>query len=321
MIKPAIFLTAMLLSAAPAWAINKCTGPDGKTVFQDAPCAGKGEKIEVKPASGNAPVAPAPAAVASGGSPAPVPAGTATATPAKKEGPYGETWRRKTDLESHLINNARGDLNAHLRDCDAQQRQLASKKSLARLSPAMAEAARTTGVLAPTMAKEIDGQDDWKSLGLPDLREMPPSMAAPDLLAPGATVDDAVQVLREALGVPANSARFVETPTGKVAIFDKLLTHVVEKRLDRRERFGAFVLPTLQQPDEVWETAYDDATTRRRFIKLFSDSKYDLLVIVREGPDGAVLWNVLNRERKAMNTMRTGRLVHGHGRKAGDDVG
>ena len=57
---------------------------------------------------------------------------TATATPAKKEGPYGETWRRKTDLESHLINNARGDLNAHLRDCDAQQRQLASKKSLAR---------------------------------------------------------------------------------------------------------------------------------------------------------------------------------------------
>ena len=96
---------------------------------------------------------------------------------------------------------------------------------------------------------------------------------------------------------------------------------MVEKRLDRRERFGAFVLPTLQQPDEVWETAYDDATTRRRFIKLFSDSKYDLLVIVREGPDGAVLWNVLNRDRKAMNTMRTGRLVHGHGRKAGDMLG
>ena len=134
-------------------------------------------------------------------------------------------------------------------------------------------------------------------------------------------MQDAVQVLREALDVPTNGARFVETPTGLVAIFDKLLSHVVEKRLDRRERFGSFVLPTLQQPDEVWETAYDDATTRRRFIKLFSDSKYDLLVIVREGPDGAVLWNVLNRERKAMNTMRTGRLVHSHGRKAGDDVG
>ena len=192
---------------------------------------------------------------------------------------------------------------------------------LARMSPAVAEAASTAGVLPPRVAKEVPGQDNWVTLGLTDLRDMPPSMAAPNLLAPGATVQDAVQVLREALDVPTNGARFVETPTGLVAIFDKLLSHVVEKRLDRRERFGSFVLPTLQQPDEVWETAYDDATTRRRFIKLFSDSKYDLLVIVREGPDGAVLWNVLNRDRKAMNTMRTGRLVHGHGRTVGGDVG
>ena len=192
---------------------------------------------------------------------------------------------------------------------------------LARMLPAVAEAASTAGVLPPRVAKEVPGQDNWVTLGLTDLRDMPPSMAAPNLLAPGATVQDAVQVLRVALDVPTNGARFVETPTGLVAIFDKLLSHVVEKRLDRRERFGSFVLPTLQQPDEVWETAYDDATTRRRFIKLFSDSKYDLLVIVREGPDGAVLWNVLNRERKAMNTRRTGRLVHSHGRKAGDDVG
>ena len=192
---------------------------------------------------------------------------------------------------------------------------------LARMLPAVAEAASTAGVLPPRVAKEVPGQDNWVTLGLTDLRDMPPSMAAPNLLAPGATVQDAVQVLREALDVPTNGARFVETPTGLVAIFDKLLSHVVEKRLDRRERFGSFVLPTLQQPDEVWETAYDDATTRRRFIKLFSDSKYDLLVIVREGPDGAVLWNVLNRDRKAMNTMRTGRLVHGHGRTVGEDVG
>ena len=27
---------------APAWAVNKCTGPDGKVMFQDAPCPGTG---------------------------------------------------------------------------------------------------------------------------------------------------------------------------------------------------------------------------------------------------------------------------------------
>ena len=42
MIKPAFFLSAALIAAAPAWAVNKCTGPDGKTVFQDAPCAKSG---------------------------------------------------------------------------------------------------------------------------------------------------------------------------------------------------------------------------------------------------------------------------------------
>lgn len=37
----------------PALAVNKCVGADGRTVFQDAPCAGgKGEKLDVRPAMG-----------------------------------------------------------------------------------------------------------------------------------------------------------------------------------------------------------------------------------------------------------------------------
>jgi len=42
----------LLASGAPAWAINKCAGPNGKAVFQDTPCAGQGSEITVKPASG-----------------------------------------------------------------------------------------------------------------------------------------------------------------------------------------------------------------------------------------------------------------------------
>ena len=43
---------AALLAACPAWAIHKCIGPGGQVTFQDAPCAGQGERLEVKPASG-----------------------------------------------------------------------------------------------------------------------------------------------------------------------------------------------------------------------------------------------------------------------------
>ncbi|MBS0476268.1 MAG: hypothetical protein JSR28_14135 [Proteobacteria bacterium] len=37
MIRQSVFLGALALSA-PAWAINKCTGADGKVVYQDAMC-------------------------------------------------------------------------------------------------------------------------------------------------------------------------------------------------------------------------------------------------------------------------------------------
>lgn len=51
MFKAALFAAALVL-ASPAWAVNKCTGPDGKTVFQDIPCAdGKGEKLNIRATS------------------------------------------------------------------------------------------------------------------------------------------------------------------------------------------------------------------------------------------------------------------------------
>lgn len=45
--KPTIYVATLLLAACgPALAVNKCKGADGKTVYQDAPCA-EGHKAEV----------------------------------------------------------------------------------------------------------------------------------------------------------------------------------------------------------------------------------------------------------------------------------
>jgi len=67
-IKPAVLLVAALL-CMPAWAINKCNGPDGKAVFQDAPCAGTGitvaEDIEQKKKAAQVKAAPAKPSVPS----------------------------------------------------------------------------------------------------------------------------------------------------------------------------------------------------------------------------------------------------------------
>ena len=43
---------------------------------------------------------------------------------------------------------------------------------------------------------------------------------------------------------------------------------------------------------------------------MFRGSKYDIMVVVYEQPDGDVLWNIINRERKGMNVLRVGDLLH-----------
>ena len=73
------------------------------------------------------------------------------------------------------------------------------------------------------------------------------------------------------------------------------------------------LLPTLMTPDAVWAAAYDDGTKRRRFIKLFTGGKYDIMVVVRQEPNGDVLWNIINRDRKDMNNLRVGALEYAVG--------
>jgi len=184
------------------------------------------------------------------------------------------------------------------------------RDKLAKLTPEIAAAALSAGMTAPKVAKEVAGQSNWVSLELADLRTMTPIGSTPALLERADTLEGAAEVLRNALGVPPGGERLVMTPTGAVRIEDRLLTHVVEKMSDGRERFGNFVLPALQTPDEVWVVDYDDNTARRRFIKIFSGAKYDIVVIVLEQADGSVVWNMFNRERKAMNALRVGRLIY-----------
>lgn len=52
-----IFVVAVALLATQAWAVNKCTGPDGKVTYQAAPCsaAASGEALKLQPVPESAP--------------------------------------------------------------------------------------------------------------------------------------------------------------------------------------------------------------------------------------------------------------------------
>jgi hypothetical protein len=112
---------------SPAWAVNKCS-IDGKTVFQDALCPGKGEAIKVRPASGSAP-APASDASAAGVLATNKPVSEAQRIEARVK--ESQNSRRKTELQERLVPNTMQSIWLQRQGCDREFEALRNKKRLA----------------------------------------------------------------------------------------------------------------------------------------------------------------------------------------------
>jgi SPP1 gp7 family putative phage head morphogenesis protein len=162
------------------------------------------------------------------------------------------------------------------------------------------------------MVKEAPGQIDHADLALPVLQSIADAvkLPAPVLLPKAATRAEAADVVRNVLGLSAdNPVRLVETPAGEVLMRNEYIDHITEKEPDARERFANFILPTLEDPFEVWLTMYDDGRPRRRYIGLYRASKYDIMVVVKVLTDGTVLWNVIHAQSRSLNKQRVGKLL------------
>jgi hypothetical protein len=123
-------LAAFAAFCTPTWAINKCTSPDGKVAFQDAACPGKGEKLEVRPATGTSPTS----MLTSGVARTPAQAGEGIAkkqTEADRINALtaaSQRDRRKVELNERLVPYAKAAIGNELKQCDAQLKALQAKK-------------------------------------------------------------------------------------------------------------------------------------------------------------------------------------------------
>ncbi len=114
-----VLLSLACLAASPAWAVNKCT-IDGRTVFQDAACPGKGEQLTVRPASGSAPTQSADGA-----------ASTKPQTEAQRleaNVAASQKQRRLRELEQREVPGADFAIRSHLQACQAEQSRLERAK-------------------------------------------------------------------------------------------------------------------------------------------------------------------------------------------------
>ncbi len=86
------------------------------------------------------------------------------------------------------------------------------------------------------------------------------------------------------------------------------LYHIVEKRVDARERFVETALETLKGPFEIWRVALTDDTHRLAYIGAY-ESKRQMLVSVKM-VEGQQMWNYMHCDAKALNKHRHGELLY-----------
>lgn len=162
--------------------------------------------------------------------------------------------------------------------------------------------------------KPLHGLKKWSDpeYNRPDLRKVEDKykLPAPTMLHSAKTIEDAVQQVAKVLDIGEDvNTRIVNTPTGDVIISYHKLYHTVEKRSDERERYANYILPTLQDPFEVWEVEYEHGIKRDRYIGLFHGSR-DLMVSVSIEPDGTIMWNFMQESHQGMNRQRIGNLKY-----------
>ncbi|MBF0137444.1 MAG: hypothetical protein HQL65_14500 [Magnetococcales bacterium] len=102
----------------------------------------------------------------------------------------------------------------------------------------------------------------------------------------------------------------METPVEKVVLRRELLEHVVEKRVDIRESYANYLLPTLKDPYKVWRAKYSDGGMRTHYIGLYQDHR-DMLVIARANQDSTLLWNLIRCGETWLDKRRVGELLYG----------
>ncbi|MCY1389859.1 phage-Barnase-EndoU-ColicinE5/D-RelE like nuclease2 [compost metagenome] len=95
--------------------------------------------------------------------------------------------------------------------------------------------------------------------------------------------------------------------TNPYRILRSSIYHIVEKRMDARERYVRMALDTLCGPLEVWKLAFTNDTSRLAFIGAYASKRQMLVSVSLIG--GQIMWNFMQCDAKALNKHRHGELL------------
>ena len=164
------------------------------------------------------------------------------------------------------------------------------------------------------------GGKTYRDFNLPDADKTPASLIppAPPRLPPAKGRDEQLQVIETAVGMESSGVRRVQTPNhlDDMVIRRDYLSHLVEKQ--HREQWANYILPTLEDPLEVWLSPVKNNATgkivyRRHFITLFDDAGKNrgALAVAQENKDGPLLWTFFPQNKMGqIDKRRKGFLLY-----------
>ena len=166
----------------------------------------------------------------------------------------------------------------------------------------------------------VPGGKNYRDFNLPDADKTPASLLppAPPRLPPGKDKEAQLKIIKDAVGMPRNGVRRVRTPgrLDDVAIRKEWLPHLVKKQ--HREEWANYILPTLEDPLEVWLSPVKNKATgkivyRHHFITLFDDAgkTRGAIAVAQENKDGSLLWTFFPKDKmRQMDKRREGFLLY-----------
>jgi len=159
----------------------------------------------------------------------------------------------------------------------------------------------------------VSAQVTAASMGLPTVRRLPDSVVVPEpprLSDIPPSLEDRTDAVARAVGL-TGPVRWVEGPGDlePIPINRQALRHIVQKD-PARARFANFIVPTLQQPFEVWDTEFEDGTVKRHYFALFADGdgRRPALGAVRINRDGSLLYTFFPAQMRDVDKRRVGVL-------------
>ena len=106
-------LVLALAACGPALAVNKCTAPDGRVTYQDAPCVGgKTQEVDVSPPVAGEKVPP-----------------SSEAARMESQAAASQRTRRAMELRERLLPDAEAALQKNQASCEARQKELAQQRA------------------------------------------------------------------------------------------------------------------------------------------------------------------------------------------------